>query len=36
MFNDKIEHRDRSAFFKAINIQSIWAIELFCDSGANL
>ena len=36
MFNEDIKYRDKSAFFKAVNIQAIWAIELFCDMGADL
>lgn len=29
-------HKDKSPFFQAINSQSIWAIELLCDHGANV
>jgi ankyrin repeat protein len=27
--------KDHSPFIKAINLQSIWAIEMFCDHGAD-
>jgi len=34
-FSDK-ELRDKSPFFQAINTQSIVAVEMFCDHGADL
>ena len=34
-FQDK-ELRDKSPFFQAINTQSIVAVEMFCDHGADL
>ena len=36
MFNQEQTQRDLSPFFIAIKIQSIWAIELFVDLGADL
>jgi ankyrin repeat protein len=36
LFNSNIEIRDSSPFFVAINQQYLEAIELFCDSGANI
>ena len=36
MFFPETKYRDCSPFFVAIRQESVWAIELFCDSGANL
>ena len=36
MFNKDQKKRDLSPFFIALKLQSIWAIELFIDSGADL
>jgi hypothetical protein len=31
-----MKFRNKSPFFQAISIQSIWAIEIFCDHGADM
>jgi ankyrin repeat protein len=36
IFNKEERFRDYSPFFVAINMQSIWAVEMFCDHGANI
>ena len=36
MFNEDMETRDASPFFVAMNEQKQWAVELFCDHGADI
>ena len=36
MFNEDMETRDMSPFFVAMNEQKQWAVETFCDHGANI
>lgn len=36
IFYEEAHYRDNSPFFKAISLSSIWAIELFCDHGADV
>lgn len=36
IFFDKIKYRDLSPFYQAVNHNKQWAIELFCDHGADI
>ena len=36
LFNKELKDRNKSPFYQAISIQSIWAIEMFCDHGADM
>lgn len=36
MFFDNIKYRDLSPFYQAVNHNKQWAIELFCDHGADI
>ena len=36
IFYEKGKHRDRSPFFQAIEQQSQWAIELYCDNSTDM
>ena len=36
IFIDTLKYRDKSPFFVAINLDKLWAIELFCDHGCDI
>lgn len=36
IFYEEEKYRDNSPFFQAISLSSIWAIEMFCDHGADV